>query len=63
MPQHLDELFQRLAALQEEIEEEYRVKRDDIARKRAELAGEFLAQQRRYKIGALRFLLRTRHRH
>ncbi len=60
MPQHLDELFQRLAALQEEIEEEYRVKRDDIARKRAELAGEFLAQQRRYKIGALRFLLRTR---
>jgi hypothetical protein len=60
MKPHIDELFQKLAELQEEIEEEYRLKREDIARKRAALAGEFLAQQRRYKIGLLRFLLRSR---
>lgn len=60
MKPHIDELFQKLAELQEEIEEEYRLKREDIARKRAALAGEFITQQRRYKIGLFRFLLRSR---
>lgn len=60
MNSRLDELHQRLHALQEEIEEEYRQKREDIERQRAELAGEFLRQQRRYKTNLFRFLARSR---
>lgn len=60
MNSRLDELHQRLQALQEEIEEEYRHKREDMARQRAALADEFLRQQRRYKTGLFRFLARSR---
>lgn len=60
MKQHLDELLLRLQSLQDEIEEEYRQRREEFEKKRAELAGEFLRQQRRYKTGLFRFLRRTR---
>jgi len=60
MKQQVEELLARMRALQEEIEEEYRLKREEWAQRRIELAGEFLRQQRRYKIGLLRFLRRAR---
>jgi hypothetical protein len=60
MKQHIDELLAGIATLQEELEEEYRQKREEFERKRIELAGELLRQQRLYKIGLLRFLARTR---
>jgi hypothetical protein len=60
MKQHLDELLLRLQTLQDEIEEEYRQRREEFEQKRAELAGEFLRQQRRYKTGLFRFLRRSR---
>ena len=60
MKQQLDELIARIGALQEEIEEEYRQRREDFERRRRELAGELLRQQRRYKVNLFRFLRRTR---
>jgi hypothetical protein len=56
----IDDLLRRIALLQDELEEEYRRQREEFARKREELADEVLRQQRRYKIGLLRFLLRSR---
>ncbi|MCK6407459.1 MAG: DUF4407 domain-containing protein [Rhodocyclaceae bacterium] len=60
MKQHIDELLERVRILQDEIEDEYRKRREEFEQKRAELASEFLRQQRRYKSGLFRFLLRTR---
>ena len=60
MRQQLNELLERIQTLQEEVEEEYRQHREDFLRRRAELADEFLRQQRRYKVGLLRFLVRSR---
>lgn len=60
MKQHIDELLQRVQALQEELEEEYRKAREDLEVRRAQLAEDFLRQQRRYKTGLFRFLRRTR---
>lgn len=60
MKPRIDELLQRIQSLQEELEEEYRQRRDEFERRRIELAGEFLRHQRRYRIGWLRFLLRSR---
>ena len=60
MRQHIEELLLRIQALQDEVEEEYRQKREEFERKRSELAEEFLRQQRRYKVGLFRFLRRTR---
>jgi len=60
MNKHTDELLERIRVLQDELEEEYRQAREEWARKREELAGEFLRQQRRYKTGLFRFLLRSR---
>ncbi|MBI3147267.1 MAG: hypothetical protein HYZ17_01985 [Betaproteobacteria bacterium] len=60
MREHLDELLRRIRSLQDEVEEEYRRALDDLNQRRARLADEFLRQQRRYKIGLFRFLLRTR---
>ncbi|MBW7902692.1 MAG: hypothetical protein H3C26_14520 [Rhodocyclaceae bacterium] len=60
MKQQIEELLLRIQELQEELEEEYRRKHQEFERKRAELAGEFLRQQRRYKVGLFRFLRRTR---
>jgi hypothetical protein len=60
MPNTIDELLARIRSLQDELEDEYRKARDDFDLKRTQLAEEFLRQQRRYKIGLLGFLARTR---
>ncbi|TXT32401.1 MAG: hypothetical protein FD131_393 [Rhodocyclaceae bacterium] len=60
MDKNIDELLAKIRVLQDELEEEYRQTRDEWAQKRIELAEEFLRQQRRYKTGLFRFLLRTR---
>lgn len=60
MKQHIEELLARIQALQDELENEYLKQREEFERRRQELAGEFLRQQRRYKIGLFRFLRRTR---
>ena len=56
----LDELLTRIQSLQEELEAEYRERREELARRRLELADNFLRQQRRYRIGLFRYLRRTR---
>lgn len=60
MNKHIDELLARIEVLQNELEDEYRQAREDWALKRVELAEEFARQQRRYKTGLFRFLLRSR---
>lgn len=60
MNKNIDELLLRIDGLQDELEEEYRKAREEWARKKAELAEDFLHQQRRYKTGLFRFLLRSR---
>lgn len=60
MKSQIEELLQRIAALQDEIEIEYGETRRKIEQKRVQLAEEFIRQQRRYKIGLFRFLARTR---
>ena len=60
MNKNVDELLAKIRELQDELEEEYRQRRDGWVQKRVELAEEFLRQQRRYKTGLFRFLLRTR---
>lgn len=60
MRERLDELLARIRALQDEIEEEYRRRFEEFDRRRRELAGEFLSQQRRYKVGLLRYVAGVR---
>ena len=60
MKDRIDELLGRIRALQDELDGEYRRAREDWARKRADLADELVRQQRRYKTGLLRYLLRSR---
>lgn len=60
MKRHLDELLERLRALQEEIEAEYQAALLEFEQKRARLAGELARQQRRYKVGLLRYLRQAR---
>jgi hypothetical protein len=60
MKQHLDELLERIQRLQDEVEEEYRQRREEWSKRKVELADEFLRTQRRYKVGLLRFLVRSR---
>jgi len=60
MKDRIDELLARISALQDELDGEYRRARDDWARKKADLADELARQQRRYKIGLLRYLVRSR---
>ena len=60
MKKHIDELLLRIQTLQEELEEEYRKRREELDQKRAQLAEEFLRTQRRYKMGLFRFLVRSR---
>jgi hypothetical protein len=60
MRHQLNELLERIQGLQEEVEEEYRQRREEFDRRRADLAEEFLRTQRRYKVGLLRFLVRSR---
>ncbi|OGR63780.1 MAG: hypothetical protein A2X30_09170 [Elusimicrobia bacterium GWB2_63_16] len=60
MKEKINELLTRISALEAQLQEEYRKAGDDFARKRLAMAGEFMRQQRRYKIGLFRFLLRSR---
>lgn len=60
MKQRIDELLARIQSLQDELEEEYRRTREEWATRKAELAEEFARQQRRYKTGLFRFLIRSR---
>jgi hypothetical protein len=60
MNKNIDELLARIHELQDELEEEYCRTRDEWAQKKQELADELLRQQRRYKTGLFRFLLRSR---
>lgn len=60
MNKNIDELLLRIDGLQDELEDEYRKAREEWARKKTELAEDFLHQQRRYKTGLFRFLLRSR---
>lgn len=56
MHSHLDELLARIRALQEDVEQEYSQHRRVWEAKRRELAGDLARQQRRHKVGLLRFL-------
>ena len=56
----IDELLERIQALQEQLEDEYRQSRETLQDKQRQLAEEVQRQQRRYKIGLFRFLLRSR---
>ena len=56
----IEELLARIRELQDQLEEEYRQTREDWATRKAELAGEFARQQRRYKTSLFRFLIRSR---
>ncbi len=60
MKDRIDELLGRIRALQDELDGEYRLTREEWARRRADLADELVRQQRRYKTGLLRYLLRSR---
>ncbi|HJW26012.1 MAG TPA: hypothetical protein VJ576_14050 [Rhodocyclaceae bacterium] len=60
MKERIDELMLRAQALQDELEEEYRKAREELDQKRAQLAEDFLRQQRRYKMGLFRFLIKSR---
>jgi hypothetical protein len=60
MKQRIDELLARIQSLQDELEDEYRRTREEWATRKAELAEEFARQQRRYKTGLVRFLIRSR---
>jgi len=57
---NIDEILARIRELEEALEDEYRQTRDQWGRKKLDLADEFLSQQRRYKTGLFRFLLRSR---
>lgn len=56
---NLSDLLARIQTLQEDVEEEYRKAREELQEKQAQLAEEFLRQQKRYKIGLFRFLVRS----
>ena len=60
MTQRVDELLARISALEDEVEAEYRQAREVFELKRVRLAEDLIRQQRHYKIGLFRFLLRTR---
>jgi hypothetical protein len=60
MNRNIDELLAKIRALQDELEEQYRQTREEWVQKKIELAEDFVRQQRRYKTGLFRFLVRTR---
>ena len=60
VPPTIDELLARIRALQDELEDEYRKAREEFGQKRTQLADEFLCQQRRYRVGLLRFVGQAR---
>ncbi len=60
MNKQIDELLARIHELEDQVEDEYRKAREDWEQRKQALADEFLRQQRRYKTGLFRFLLRSR---
>ncbi len=60
MKQRLEDLLARIRELQEEVEAVYRQAQAELEQRKAQLAGEFQRRQRVYKVGALRFLVRSR---
>jgi hypothetical protein len=60
MKEHIDELLARIRVLEAEIEDEYHKSLEAFEIRRAQLADDFIRQQRRYKGSLLQFLLRTR---
>lgn len=60
MTKQVDELLDRIKALQEQLEEEYRQSHEALLEKQQQFAEEIQRQQRRYKIGLFRFLLKSR---
>lgn len=60
MRQHIDELLTRIRTLQDELEDEYRAAVLEFEQRRSRLAEDFIAYQRRYKVGLFRFLRRSR---
>lgn len=60
MNKNIDEILTKIRELEDELEDEYRQTRNEWGRKKLELAEEFQRQQRRYKTGLFRFLLRSR---
>ncbi|TXH91401.1 MAG: hypothetical protein E6Q78_00115 [Rhodoferax sp.] len=60
MQKHVEELISRIRNLQEDLEAEYASARGRWNDRRVQLADEFIRQQRRYRIGLFRFLLRSR---
>jgi hypothetical protein len=57
---NINELLARIHELEDELEDQYRQTREEWAQRKLELAEEFQRQQRRYKTGLFRFLLRSR---
>ncbi len=55
-----EELLARIHELQEQVEQEYRRLRDELARQKEELADRFLELQRRNKIGLWRYIRGSR---
>lgn len=64
MNQRIDDLIRKMKELEEELEEEYRQKRESfdfiIKEKRVRFAEEVARQQRRLKSGVVRYLLESR---
>jgi hypothetical protein len=64
MPQSIDDLIRRIKDLQEELEDEFKKKRDEfefiIEERRVRFAAEVARQQRRLKIGWFRYLIKAR---
>lgn len=60
MRQKIEEILSKISTLQSELEEEYKKARQEMEAKKIRLAENFLSQQRRYKVGLFRFILRSR---
>lgn len=60
MNQKLDELLDRIQALQTQVDQEYQRLRDEFAQRKIDLAEQFLAQQKRHKVGLWRYFRHSR---
>lgn len=60
MEKNIDEIRARIRGLQEELEAEYLKSIEAFEEKRTHLAEDFQQQQKRYKTGLLRFLIKTK---
>lgn len=60
MKQKIDELAARIRVLEEGLEEEYHKARIEFGHRRDRMVEDLPHQQRRYKMGVIRFLRRSR---